>query len=75
MVPLVPGHTEETFFEDIIDAIPEGDGEAETLVVVRNTGNTILAPPVCTGTSMVMGEVTPSVAIAGVVLTDSSLSE
>ena len=64
MVPLVPGHTEETFFEDIIDAIPEGDGEAETLVVVRNTGNTILTPSICSGSGLGVREVGPGISIS-----------
>jgi hypothetical protein len=73
MISLMAGDTEQTFFQDRILAVPEGKSKTDTLMIVRNTSDAVLAPPVCTGTSLFMREVTPGITIRGIILANCSL--
>ncbi len=69
VVAFLAGETEQALLEDPIAAVPEGEGEAESLVVVRDPEQAVLAPPVRAGPRVVVGEVVPGRAAAAVVLT------
>ncbi len=73
MVPLVSSNTKETLLEDAILSVPEREREAETLMVVGDTTETVLAPAVDTRTRMLMRKVAPGIPVRRVVLADGSL--
>lgn len=73
VVSLMTSNTKETFLEYRILAVPQRQPKTETLVVIRDTSQTILAPPICARSRVLMGEMAPSVAICRVVLANSGL--
>jgi hypothetical protein len=46
VVAFAVGQAEEPFLQDGVLAVPQRQGEAETLVVVRDAGQAVLAPAV-----------------------------
>jgi len=46
MITLVAGDTVEALFEDWIALIPERQREAQTLMVISDSANTVFAPTV-----------------------------
>jgi len=72
VVALTVGQAEEPFLQDGILAVPQRQGEAETLVVVGDAGQAVLAPAVGAGAGLVVIEVVPGVAALAVVLADSA---
>jgi len=46
MVALTVGKAEEAFLENWVFAVPQCEGKAETLIVIRDTGDAVLAPAV-----------------------------
>ena len=50
-------------------AIPQGQREAQALVVIAHTSQTILAPAISARTGLFVGEVMPGVTFVAVVLT------
>ena len=70
VVPLAVGEAERALLEDGIPLVPEGEGEAETLLVVGDPAQPVLAPPVGPGAGLVVREVVPGVAVLAVVLAD-----
>ena len=70
VVPLAVGEAERALLEDRIPPVPEGEGEAEALLVVGEAAEAVLAPPVGPGAGLVVGEVVPGVAVLAVVLAD-----
>jgi hypothetical protein len=69
MVSLVARNTKQAFLQDGILLIPEAEGEAETLVIVGDTRDTILTPSVRTRASVFVGKVAPRIAVTGVIFT------
>ena len=67
VIALAVGQAEEAFLEDRIFAVPQGQGEAEPLLVVGDAGQAVLAPAVGGG-GLVVAEVVPGVATFAVVL-------
>lgn len=65
--------TIETLLEDLILPVPKGKRDTEPLVVIRQTGKTILAPSVGPGSCVVVWEEAPGVSIPTVILTDCRL--
>jgi len=59
--------------ENSLLLVPEGKGNVHATVGVGNTSNTILAPAESPGTSHVVGEMAPSVAIVAAVCQHGSL--
>ena len=47
VIPLVSGHAKQTLLEDRILLIPQRDGEAQALAIIRDACNTVLAPSIC----------------------------
>src|SRR5262249_12545964 len=64
----VAGEPEDPFLQDRVLAVPEGESEAEPLVIVGDAGQAILAPPVGAGSRVIVGKVAPGGAVRAVVL-------
>src|SRR5262249_9638454 len=60
---------EEAFLEDGILAVPQRQGEGENLIAIGEAGQAVLAPAVSAAAGVVVGEVVPGVAVAGIILT------
>src|SRR5262249_7623048 len=56
--------------EDRVLAIPQGQGEAESLLVIGNTSQAVLAPAIGAGPRLVVAEVIPGIAAFAVVFAD-----
>src|SRR5689334_13011227 len=70
VVALAVGEPEETFLENGILAVPEADCKAEDLFIIGDPRQSVFAPAVGTGTSLVVREVVPCVAVVAVVFAD-----
>src|SRR3989442_1712101 len=68
VVALVAGDAEQALLEDGVAAIPEGQREAEPLVIVRDAGQAVLTPAVGARARVLVGEVFPRRAPGTVVL-------
>src|SRR5262249_51639506 len=69
VVALAVREPEESLLQDGVLPIPEGEGEAEPLLVVGDPAETVLAPAIGPGTGVVVGEEVPGIAVVAVVLT------
>ncbi len=69
MVGLAVGEPEQPFLEERVLAVPQRHGEAQVLVLVADTGNTVFAPAISAAARLVVGEIIPGVAIGTVVFT------
>ena len=67
MIAFAVGKAEEAFLQDRVAPIPERQGEAQPLLVVANSGESILAPAVGAGPCLVVREVVPGIPVAAVV--------
>src|SRR5262245_5434488 len=68
VVRLAIVEAEKSLFEDGILAVPQGQREAENLLVVRDAGQSIFSPAVGPRTRLVMAEIVPGIAIVTVIL-------
>src|SRR5262249_4952771 len=68
VVTLAVGQAEQALLEDRIDSVPQRQGEAQSLRVVRDPTQAVLAPAVGARAGLVVGEVAPGIAAAAVVL-------
>lgn len=73
VVSLVARDTEEAFLEYAVLAVPQREPEAKTLVIVGDTTQAVLTPPVHARASMFMGEMAPGVTVRRVILAYGSL--
>src|SRR6266566_8569670 len=64
------GQAEEPLLENRVGLIPQAEREAQQTLFVTDTQQTIFAPAIGAGTSVVMGKKVPGVPRGGVVLTD-----
>src|SRR5262245_55334595 len=62
VVAFAIGQTKQTLFDNRVLTIPQGQGKAELLLIIRNSGQTVLAPTIGAGTSLVVAEVVPGIA-------------
>jgi len=62
------GQGEDAFLENGILAVPQGQGEAEPLLVVGKAGDAVLAPAVGPRAGLIVGEVVPGVAVVAIIL-------
>src|SRR5436309_9832811 len=67
VVALGPGEAEQPLLQDRIVAVPEGQGEAETAVVVGDPAEAVLAPAVGARPGVAGGEGAPGVAVGAIV--------
>ncbi len=68
VVALGVRQAEEALLQNRVLSVPQGQGEAEPLLVVADARQAVLAPPVGPGARLVVGEVAPGVAILAVIL-------
>src|SRR5215469_18840646 len=68
MVSFTVGETEEAFLQNGIFPVPQRHGEAELLLVVADARQSVFAPAIRAGTSLIVREVVPGIAVAAVVL-------
>src|SRR5262249_50226163 len=72
VIAFAVGQPEQAFLEDRIFPIPQGEREAESLLVVANARQTILTPAIGAGAGLVVAEVIPGIPAFAVVLADRS---
>jgi hypothetical protein len=72
VIALRVGEAEAALLENRVDAVPEGDGEAEPLLDVTDAGEAVLVPPVGSRARVVMREAVPGIAVGAVVLAHRS---
>ena len=72
VVALGIGQPEQPLLQYRIGPVPQGEGKTEVLLVVRDAGQPILAPPIGSRPGLIVGEVVPGVSILAVVLADGS---
>src|SRR5262249_6503616 len=72
VVALGVGQAEQALLQDWVTLIPEREREAQGLLVVTDSGQTVLAPPVGARPCLVVGEVRPRVSAVAVVLPDGA---
>ena len=72
VVPLAVGQSEEPLLEDRIFPVPQGQREAEALLVVGDAGQPVFAPAVGARAGLIVGEEAPGIAVLAVVLADRS---
>ena len=70
VVALAVGEPEGALLEDRVALVPQGEGKAEALLVVRDPAEAILAPAIGARPGLVVAEVGPRVAVLAVVLAD-----
>ena len=68
MVAFAVREAEEPFLEDRVLAVPQGQTEAEALLVIGNAGDAVLAPAGCARAGMIVGEEIPGVTPFALVL-------
>ena len=69
VIALVIGQPEQALLEDRITFVPQGEGQAKSLVVIGKSGDAILAPSIGATTGMVVGQILPRIAVLAVVFT------
>jgi hypothetical protein len=72
LVSLAVGQAKHTLLEYGILAVPQSKGKAQTLLVVAEASDAILAPVIGARARLIVGKVAPSVAVLAVVLPDGS---
>src|SRR5271166_6500635 len=72
VIGLAVGQAVYPLFEYRVLAIPQGKGEAQSLLVVAETGEAVLTPVIGARAGLIVGEVVPRIAILAVVLTDGT---
>src|SRR5262249_9792529 len=72
VIALTVREPEESLLQDGVLTVPEGESEAEPLLVVGDPTEAVLAPPVRAGTGVIVSEEVPSVAVVAVVLAHRS---
>ncbi len=70
VVPLGAAHPEEALLQERIGPVPEGEGEAEDLVLPADPPQAVLVPAVGPAPRVVVGEIGPGVAVRAVILPD-----
>src|SRR5271165_5559985 len=68
VIGLAVGQAVYPLLEDRVLAVPQGKGEAQSLLVVAETGEAILAPVIGARSGLIVGEVVPRVPVLTVVL-------
>ena len=70
VVRLAVGEPEQALFQDRVALVPQRQRKAEPLLVIAESPEPVLAPPVGARARLVMGEIVPRVAVFAVVLAD-----
>src|SRR5215471_2879759 len=72
MVRLGACQAKDPLLQNWISAIPERQSETQALFDVAEPRETVLAPAVCSGPGVIVGEVVPRLAVGTVVLADGA---
>lgn len=70
---MIVGKTKHSLLEHAIFAVPETQTEAEAVVVVGDTGETIFTPAISSAARVLVWEVRPGITVGAVILTDGGL--
>ena len=70
MIAFAVGQAEQAFFQNRIAAVPERQREAQTLLIVADAEQSVLAPAIGPAAGMIVAEVPPRPCRSGVVLAD-----
>ena len=66
------GQSKNSFFENGVAFVPEGEGEAESGVAVGDPEEAIFAPAIGAASGIVVGEVAPGIAVGRIIFADRS---
>ncbi len=69
VIAFVAGESEDSFFQDRVSPVPQGQGKADDLMAIANAGEAVLVPAIGTRPGLIMGERVPGCSIRAVVLT------
>src|SRR4029078_9540264 len=72
MVAFTVGQAEQAFLENGVPAVPEGQGKAQSLIFVGQTGEAVFAPSIGARAGVVVGKIIPGVTAFAVVFPDRS---
>ena len=72
MVALAIVQAEQPLLEDRVLAVPQCEGKAQPLVIVTETGETILTPMIGTRSRLIVREIIPRIAVLAIVLANRS---
>jgi hypothetical protein len=67
VVALIIAQPKESFLEDMVLTVPEGDAETEVLVEIRDAGDAIFTPAVGPAMGVFKREITPCIAMFAIV--------
>src|SRR5437588_1354164 len=67
MIPFGPAETKEALFQDWIASVPKSQREAQALVIIANTGDSIFRPAVHARACVIVREVVPGSPIGAIV--------
>jgi hypothetical protein len=67
VIALGVGQPEQPLLQDRISAVPEGDGEAEVLLIVAEPAETVLSPSVGVRTRRLVWQIAPGIAVGAVI--------
>src|SRR5277367_2498757 len=68
VIAFAVGQAEQPLLQNGVLAVPEGQRETESLMIVGNAGDTVLAPAIGARAGLVVAEIVPGVAPLAVVL-------
>src|SRR5262250_3688405 len=69
VIPFAVGQSEQTLLEDGVPGVPQRQGEAEILLVVRDPAQPVLTPAIGSRARLIVAEVVPGISRLAVVLT------
>ena len=72
VVALAVGQAEQALLENWVAAVPQREGKAQTLFLIADAGDAVLAPVIGARASLIMVEVAPCVTALAVVLPDGT---
>jgi hypothetical protein len=72
VIPLGAAKTEEALLEDGVFTVPEGEREADALMVIADARDAVFAPAVGSEVRILEGKVFPGCAVRAVVFPDGS---
>src|SRR5260370_4212602 len=68
VVPFVSGQAKQAFLEYRIAPVPESRRKTDTLMVIANSADPVLAPAIGAGTRLIVREILPGRAVGAVIL-------
>jgi hypothetical protein len=72
VIALAIGQAEQPLLENRVLAVPQRHGKAQPLMVVTETGETVLAPMIGAGARLIVGKIIPRISVLAVVLANGA---